>query len=428
MNRILQEKYKTSCTRIFSSVKTTGRRSSSEVISAARSLAEGNICKQNIEPLTHHPSTTHPPPLCYNPGMQERLRVSAPGRICLFGEHQDYLGLPVLAAAVDLRISMTASPRVDALFAVEMPDTGESLCIDPAIEQTYAHRRDYLRSAVNVLRREGLSWGRGSDIVVRGTIPINAGVSSSSAMVIAWLRILLETADGPPTFTVDDLARWGYKAEVTEFGDPGGMMDHYCAALGGLLGIDTRPPFKAERLESNLRGFVLGNSLEPKATLETLAQTRREVTDGIARMRELVPAFDLASTPLAEVDGLFKYLQPAPARRLRANMLNRNITIEAAHALAESDNVKIGHLLTLHHAQLRDGLDISTPKIEAMMAAAIKAGALGGKMNGSGGGGTMFAFAPGREDAVAEAIRREGGTPHIIKIDEGTRIDALPDH
>nr|MDO8116777.1 galactokinase family protein [Candidatus Sigynarchaeota archaeon] len=26
----------------------------------------------------------------------------APGRICLFGEHQDYLNFPVIAASIDL--------------------------------------------------------------------------------------------------------------------------------------------------------------------------------------------------------------------------------------------------------------------------------------------------------------------------------------
>lgn len=350
-------------------------------------------------------------------------RVSAPGRICLFGEHQDYLGLPVVAAAVDLRIGVEAAPRTDGLLVVDMPDIGESVKIDPFVEQIYAHHRDYLRSSVNVLRRAGTTWSRGYTAVVRSTIPINAGVSSSSAMTVMWLRFLLQIADNPPDWTPEDLARWGYKAEVVEFGDPGGMMDHYCAALGGLLWIDTRPPFAAERIGPLPDGFVIGHSLEPKATLETLAQTRREVTDGLTRMKEVMPAFDLACTPLAEVEGLFKYLQPASSKRLRANLVNRNITNEARRALADGDEVKIGHLLTLHHAQLRDGLDLSTPKIERMLDASLATGALGGKINGSGGGGTMFAYAPGRQHAVAEAIQQEGGVPYVVRIDEGARLD-----
>ena len=58
-----------------------------------------------------------------------------------------------------------------------------------------------------------------------------------------------------------------------------------------------------------------------------------------------------------------------------------------------------------------------------MVEASMNAGALGGKINGSGGGGCMFMYAPENPEAVAEAIKREGGIPYIIYIDEGTRIE-----
>jgi len=37
----------------------------------------------------------------------KHIRVTAPGRICLFGEHQDFLGLPVIACAIELGICLT---------------------------------------------------------------------------------------------------------------------------------------------------------------------------------------------------------------------------------------------------------------------------------------------------------------------------------
>ncbi|MFW9908882.1 MAG: galactokinase family protein, partial [Candidatus Thorarchaeota archaeon] len=42
------------------------------------------------------------------------FRVRAPGRICLFGEHSDYLGLDVIAASIDMEIEITAEPRTDS--------------------------------------------------------------------------------------------------------------------------------------------------------------------------------------------------------------------------------------------------------------------------------------------------------------------------
>jgi galactokinase len=41
--------------------------------------------------------------------MQQVLTVKAPDRICLFGERQDFLGLPVIAAVIDLHITVSGA-------------------------------------------------------------------------------------------------------------------------------------------------------------------------------------------------------------------------------------------------------------------------------------------------------------------------------
>ena len=41
------------------------------------------------------------------------VKASVPSRVCLFGEHQDYLGLEVIAAAIDLRFCASVTPRED---------------------------------------------------------------------------------------------------------------------------------------------------------------------------------------------------------------------------------------------------------------------------------------------------------------------------
>lgn len=354
-----------------------------------------------------------------------QLRVSAPGRVCLFGEHQDYLGLPVIAAAIDLRIAALAEQSGEPLLEIDMPDVGERIRLDPRSRQQYAKKRDYLRSCVSVLQRRGLTWSRGYRVEIRGEIPINAGVSSSSAMVIMWLRFLMAISDQRPVPAADDLARLGHEAEVLEFGEPGGMMDHFCAALGGVLYIETVPPFRARPTGSVLDGIVLGNSLEPKATIETLARTRAQVAEGVRLLTERFPSFDLANTPLAEVETALTELPATPARRLRANLVNRDLTVAALGVLERGNVRALGELLLEHHAQLRDGLDLSTPKIERMLAAAMGAGALGGKINGSGGGGCMFAFAPGKEQEVAAALERAGGKSYVVKVAHGAYVETV---
>ena len=113
-----------------------------------------------------------------------KLVVSAPGRICLFGEHQDFLGLAVVAAAIDRRIRIEGSPRADRLLRMDMPDIHRRDEIDLLRLIEYTKKRDYLRSCVNVLRRTGWDLRDGFDCTMTSTIPINAGVSSSSAMIV----------------------------------------------------------------------------------------------------------------------------------------------------------------------------------------------------------------------------------------------------
>ena len=66
---------------------------------------------------------------------------------------------------------------------------------------------------------------------------------------------------------------------------------------------------------------------------------------------------------------------------------------------------------------------MSTPKIESILNVALEAGAMGGKISGSGGGGCMFAYAPENSNEVAEAIEKVGGEAYVVTSDKGTIIN-----
>jgi galactokinase len=357
-------------------------------------------------------------------GDLRELTVSAPGRICLFGEHQDFLGLPVIAAAIDLRIYIEGSRRGDSILRFDMPDIRAKDRIDLSRPVKYTRPRDYLRSCINVLRRKGWDSRIGYDLRIHSTIPIRAGVSSSSALVVAWIRFLLEISRGGEAYSPEDLARVAHQAEVVEFGEPGGMMDHFAASLGGMIYVDCRPPFRAERLPINLDGFVLGDSLEKKETLGVLSGSKDDVLEGLRALSRWHPGFDLHLTPATEVSELIDRLPSQIAKKIRANLVNRDLMVEAVDMLRSGvDHRRLGDLLTRHHEQLRDGIGVSTPKIDRMLHAALSGGALGGKINGSGGGGCMFVYAPGNEDAAAESLEKTGGKAYRVRIDLGARIE-----
>ncbi len=354
------------------------------------------------------------------------LTVSTPGRICLFGEHQDYLGLPVIAAAISCRIQIAAERTTDQQVQLSLPDVdGYERFGLTDLPLTYQHDRDYFRSAVNIMLRRGFQFSGGIAGEVRGTIPINAGTSSSSAMLISWLSVLSQLADNPQVLAPAQLAELAYAAEVLEFGEPGGMMDHYSTAVGGVIYLESQPAIRLETFHPTLGTFVLGDSQEPKDTIGILGRVKYGMLRIIDQLAKLDPSFSLhttSSTAIAE----YKDLLPKDDYILLSGTLaNRDLLREALTLLRATngsvmDDTCFGRLLTRHHAHLRDAQRISTPKIDRMLSAALAAGALGGKINGSGGGGCMFAYAPNQPEAVAEAIEREGGRAHIVSIGTGT--------
>ena len=119
------------------------------------------------------------------------IRLKAPARICLFGEHQDYLNYPVIAMAISKYIYLEASRISDQQFIIELPNINDELEIqlnNKVLE--YNSKRDYLRSGYNQFLRKGVRFNKGYSIKITGDIPINAGAASSSAFVVAWLSFL----------------------------------------------------------------------------------------------------------------------------------------------------------------------------------------------------------------------------------------------
>jgi galactokinase len=356
------------------------------------------------------------------------MKVSSPGRICLFGEHQDYLGLPVVAAAIDIRARFEAVENGESVFRINLPDIDSELSFDPRSQLNYSSNRDYLLSGVNILIREGYKFEKGRDIVFKSDIPIGKGCSSSSAMLVAWIGLLCRIATEGPALAPSDCARLAHRAEVLEFGEPGGMMDHYASAIGGLLLVETSGEARALQLDTSLEGlFVLGDSLQPKDTTGVLGAAKNNALLAMDLIRKSIPTteWNIISAKVAA-----EALHNAPMEAVNSalgNIDNRNIA-EQAIKMLRSDYVApnaIGALLTRQHRNLSRLIGVSTAKIDGMVDSAISAGAWGAKINGSGGGGCMFAYTNMEcADAVEQAISDAGGAPRRVCIDNGFREDA----
>ncbi len=357
--------------------------------------------------------------------MIEIIKVSTPGRICLFGEHQDYLGLPVIAAAISRRVSIEGSTKNEAKATIHLPNINRSLHFDIFPEMPYQSKRDYFRSALNILQRKGFTFKNGINCTVDGNIPINSGTSSSSALLVNWIHFLSRIADNPKPLSPEEIAEIAYRAEVVEFKEAGGMMDHYSTACGNIIYLQSTPIIKVENLKPKLGTFVLGDSREPKDTVGLIKRVKGGVLVALEKIKKEFPNFSLFTANFNDLSN-FKHLLTFEEQELISGNIDNHRILNKALNLLKSDNFEdnlLGELLNHHQFNLRENLKISTPKIDKMIQASLDAGALGGKINGSGGGGCMFVYAPENPEKVAQAIENQGGKAYIITVDEGTRLE-----
>lgn len=356
-----------------------------------------------------------------------RIKSSAPGRICLFGEHQDYLGFPVIAAAVDLRITITGEVSQGDTILIDLPDIDKKLQFSSK-EIVYTSKKDYLPSTVNVLKKKDLYTPKAVDAVLKGTIPIQAGTSSSAALSVAWTGFLLEASENTRIAdyrnNLTAIAELAYMAEVEEFNESGGRMDQYTSALGGIVYLDFYQKMTVTTLPTAVKEFVLGDSLQPKDTQKTLNRVRTAQEEAFRQLAQYHEFKDNFYVTYEKAGPFLSKISLDSRPYLEAALINHQITDQAKEELLREtpDIQRIAGLMNRHQELLRDNLKVSTAKIDAMIENAMEAGALAAKINGSGEGGCMFAFCPGKQQEVAEAIKRAGGVPYIINIGKGLEV------
>ncbi len=355
----------------------------------------------------------------------KKITSLAPGRTCLFGDHQDYLGLPVIACAIDRNIKLTAEQNSTNTFVLNMIDIDEVRTIDINAAFEKLEPRDYFASSLRVLRRYGCVPNTGYTITITGDIPINSGTSSSSALLMAWIRFLIDAFGIDHEVNPEFLSKLGYESEVLEHGEPGGMMDHFSIGVGNIVYINTKQPFSYRIIGTGLKGLITGVSGVPKETIGLIGEIKGNALMSIGIVKQNFPDFDLHASKIEDFD---RYRNCLPDRLIpffEAALKNYHYTKEALKEFEKPvlDLKKIGELMNQHHEVLRDLLKITVPRIDAMINAALRAGAYGAKIVGSGGGGSIVVIAdPQIESAVIEAILNAGAQEaYAVNVDPGVR-------
>lgn len=355
--------------------------------------------------------------------MAKTIKVKAPARICLFGDHQDYMGLPVIACAIDRYIYLEATPNNSATFHLNLKDLGTERTIDIVPSKAPLAPRDYYRSGLSVLAREGIIPNRGYDITVSGDIPINAGISSSSALTVAWITFLVKAFGDLSKYTAATIGHLAYLAESVEHNESGGRMDQYTSAIGGVIYIETDQDKNVSQLEIDLPCMIVSESGDTKNTLGGLANLNTKAKEAIAIISEYNAGFSIKKAKNDEIklqlSMLPDYLHPIYEAAVKNHEITKSVS--DSFQLGTLTSPEVGQQMYKHHKLLKDLLKITTPKIDQIVNAAMETGALGAKIIGSGGGGCVCILcdASQKERILAVLNNQVGAKSYEVNLSQG---------
>lgn len=305
--------------------------------------------------------------------------------------YYEQFGGYLVASAIDKYIYVSANKR----FYDDIRLSYSKTEIVPSVDQVQ-HR--IFREA---LRATGVT--KGIELTSVADLPANSGLGSSSTFTVALLNAL-HTYQRRFVST-EQLAREACEIEIEKLGEPIGKQDQYIAAYGGVTA------FTFER-----DGAV---HVEPvpcrDEVLDELQNNLLIIYSGVERP---------ASVVLSEQGKRVRDLDPDTVERMHRI---KELGHEVYRLLVDGDVDRYGELLHEHWTNKRKLASKMTDSvIDEHYEAARKAGAIGGKLMGAGGGGFfMFYTRPQDRRRVLETMVARGLRPLRFRFElDGARIVA----
>ncbi len=296
----------------------------------------------------------------------------APGRICLLGDNVDLIEKPVIAAAINAFLSISLQPRDDDIVILKGEDINfqETFKLGDKLEFDSPLR--YLKA---VFTRFQDRIPNGFKAIIKSEIPVSAGMSSSTALCIAFIRALSQAFHF--NLETSEIAEISYLVEREDLGIECGRMDQYAIAYGGITYIDTGPNPGVEMLPTASLPVIVADTQDTHCT-EEIQEWLQD------RLRAMDPVL---------VNSLLRVVQ----------LVNKG-----KQALLDQDLALLGRLMTKQQEE-ENIMGTATDRINLFCETALEAGAWGAKQMGAGGGGCVIALCPpGSKPAVQNSLENLG--------------------
>lgn len=342
-------------------------------------------------------------------GPKQTAQYFSPGRINLIGEHTDYNGGHVFPASITYGTQCVATSRKDnkvLVYSTNFEDDGViSFTLNELDYDKQAGWANYVKGMILKLKETGYTFDHGFELLVEGTIPNGAGLSSSASLELLVGVVLEDLFD----LAIDRLAlvQTGKKVENEFIGVNSGIMDQFAIGFGEVdkaILLDTNT-LKYEMVPVKLDGYavVIMNTNKRRELADSKYNERRsECEEALKRLQTQLTIDALgdldsetfeAHTDLINDDTLI--------RRARHAVTENQRTLEAKAELEKGNLAAFGKLLNASHYSLRHDYEVTGIELDTLVDAAQKQeGVLGARMTGAGFGGCAIALV--KEENIPE--------------------------
>lgn len=346
----------------------------------------------------------------------------SPGRVNLIGEHTDYNGGHVFPCAISLGTYALVAPRTDGisrLYSMNVPEQGVvQFPMHGAVKSDAYGWANYPIGVVRVMEDAGHRAAHGFDIVLYGTLPNGAGLSSSASIEVLMAVILNDELN----LGIDmvELVKFSQKAENEFVGMNCGIMDQFAVGMGKkdcaiLLDCNTLS-YRYSKLALDGCSIVITNTNKTHSLVTSAYNERRaQCESALKALQKVKPIKALGELTNAEFDAIASAISdPVERRRARHAVYENNRTLEAVKALEANDVKRFGELMNASHVSLRDDYEVTGPELDTLAELAWQQdGVLGSRMTGGGFAGCTVSIV---RDAAIPAFEKNVGDAYTAKI------------
>ena len=320
-----------------------------------------------------------------------QVSAQAPGRVNLMGEHTDYNNGFVLPTILPHQTMIQIATDDRAPGEVEIFSEQFQQRITCKVEQPIPDDWSaYILACLQQLQKHQISIP-GLKIWIKSTVPIGAGVASSAALEVAFLKAMRDLLGLDLTDIA--IALMTQKAESEGVGMPCGVMDQMVSALGQphhAFFLDTQDlSFEQIPLPTDYQ-FAVVHSGTTHALVEGNYQQRRQDCEAAAA---ILKVSSLRQVSEKDIDR--KNTLPDTLRQRVLHVVTENQRVlDGVTALKDNRIADFGQLMNASHLSQKNDFAVTIPETDALCQRAINCGAFGARQTGGGFGGAIVALVP----------------------------------